>query len=579
VPALISLIRVGADPVARANAAACLANLATEAHNRRLIVVSEGIPPILTLLRCTEERTRRKAVAALLNLSMDHDNQRAIVREGAVQELVEVLKGTLDASLVLRSEVATVIRYLSLPSENLRAVASHGAIPPLCQFLLDATDDGKANAAAALGVLSVDPSNASDIVACDAIPPLISLVKFGNDRGKTHAATTLWNLAATPSISELVLHAGAVPPLVALLRSGQERPRACAARALQNLAIDSVECTQQIMDCGGVPPALDLLALDDEDGQTVAAGLLWNLTLDQRALPPLSAAIPKLVSIIQAGTIDARINAMGALRGLCHAARGRRAIAEEGALPHLVELAHNGTEPEREKAAACLRVLATGSSAPSAQDDGGGTGTGAGTGTGGGTGGTGGGGASGDAAVAKRNRRVIADAGGAGVLLDVLRTGTDKGKGYAATALLALANDADTRPRVEACGEDAVAEVLAACEALQGGATPGGGAAPGPDGDASRAQRRRHLEGLAAQLGGLPVGRWSTDHVCAWASACPDEAVRGMEPYLLAALVTGEEIARLGRADAETWDTLGISDAGRKEALQRAIAAIAAPRE
>jgi len=162
----------------------------------------------------------------------------------------------------------------------------------------------------------------NQVSSVGAIPPLVAMLgdDDGSDDGgaKSLAAAACWSLARkNPAAAMALTEAGAVPLLVDLLEEAAERT------AVVNVA-----------------GALGCLVAGHEGNRTRVAG-----------------AIPRLVHILTQPAVE-KANAARTLRHLAEDESNRRAMADAGAIPPLVELLRSSSKKGVATAADALRILA-----------------------------------------------------------------------------------------------------------------------------------------------------------------------------------------------------------------------------
>ena len=177
--------------------------------------------------------------------------------------------------------------------------------------------EARENAAATLFSLSVVDENT--IGASGAIPPLVTLLSEGTQRGKKDAATALFNLCIFQGNKGKAVRAGVVPTLMRLLT---EPGGGMVDEALAILAI---------------------LASHAEGKASIGS----------------AEAVPVLVEVIGNGSPRNRENAAAVLVHLC-AGDHQHHLAEAkelGVMAPLVDLAQNGTERGKRKAAQLIERM------------------------------------------------------------------------------------------------------------------------------------------------------------------------------------------------------------------------------
>ncbi|PPR84579.1 hypothetical protein GOBAR_AA36131 [Gossypium barbadense] len=221
-------------------------------------------------------------------------------------------------SLELMKDPVIVSTGQLLNVNNKGSIISSGAVPGIVQVLKKGSMEARENAAATLFSLSVVDENKVTIGASGAIPPLVVLLSEGTQRGKKDAATALFNLCIYQGNKGKAVRAGVVPILMRLLT---EPGGGMVDEALAILAI---------------------LASHPEGKSAIGA----------------AEAVPVLVGVIGNGSPRNRENGAAVLVHLCSGDQQHLAEAQElGVMGPLVDLAQNGTDRGKRKAAQLLERM------------------------------------------------------------------------------------------------------------------------------------------------------------------------------------------------------------------------------
>lgn len=243
------------------------------------------------------------------------DNRVAIAEAGAILPLVGLLS-TPDSRT--QEHAVTALLNLSICEENKGSIVSSGAVPGIVHVLKKGSMEARENAAATLFSLSVIDENKVTIGAFEAIPPLVTLLSEGTQRGKKDAATALFNLCIYQGNKGKAVRAGVVPTLMHLLTEPGG---------------------------GMVDEALAILAILSSHHEGKAA-------------IGAAEAVPVLVQVIGNGSPRNRENAAAVLVHLCAGDQKYLAEAKElGVMGPLVDLAQNGTDRGKRKAAQLLERM------------------------------------------------------------------------------------------------------------------------------------------------------------------------------------------------------------------------------
>jgi len=219
------------SPQAQEQAAAALANLASEtSENRISIVDAGGIEPLLGLLKGnSSSKAKEHSMAAIAKLAYNSETiQSAIAEANGIPLLVNALASSSNAkemmaSAQLYSLAASALSQLAKGNEENQKLISHeGAISSLVSILGTPVPELQANTAQCLANLSEHNAELQALIArTGAIAPLCTLVREGADTVKEQAAAALWSLSRDNQQNKAtVLKLGGIEPLVTLLVTG-----------------------------------------------------------------------------------------------------------------------------------------------------------------------------------------------------------------------------------------------------------------------------------------------------------------------------------------------------------------------
>ncbi|KAI3926431.1 hypothetical protein MKX01_032619 [Papaver californicum] len=243
------------------------------------------------------------------------DNRICITEAGAIPLLIGLLT-TVDRRT--QEHAVTALLNLSICEDNKSVIVTSGALPGIVHVLKKGSMEARENAAATLFSLSVLDANKVTIGSSGAITALVALLEEGSQRGKKDAATAFFNLCKYQGNKGKAVRAGLVPALLKLLKE----PR--ASMADESVAI------------------LSMLASHAEGKAAIGA----------------ADSLPTLVSLIGSGSPRNRENATSVLVRLCSSEQQHLIEAQElGIMGPLLDLAENGTERGKRKAAQLLECI------------------------------------------------------------------------------------------------------------------------------------------------------------------------------------------------------------------------------
>ncbi|XP_073006698.1 U-box domain-containing protein 9-like [Typha latifolia] len=279
VEGILDRIRLeGGDGNGRIEAAREIRRLTkTSSKHRRLL--SDAIPPLVSMLRSGSGEHAEVAILALLNLAVkDERNKIKIVEAGALGSLIGFLQSTNPN---LREHAAAALLTLTACSSNKPTISAAGAIPPLIKILRDGSSQAKMDAVVALYNLSTLPDNITMMLQAKSIPPLISLLKSckkSSRPGERIVALLESMLNFDEGRNGLVAEEGGVLTLVEVLEEGSLQSKEHAVGALLSLC-ESNRCKYReiILREGVMPGLLELTVLGTPKSQSKARALLQLL--------------------------------------------------------------------------------------------------------------------------------------------------------------------------------------------------------------------------------------------------------------------------------------------------------------
>ncbi|XP_059660729.1 U-box domain-containing protein 13-like [Cornus florida] len=242
-------------------------------------------------------------------------------------------------------------------ADNRVAIAEVGAIPLLVGLLSTPDSRTQEHAVTALLNLSICEDNKGSIMS--AVPGIVQVLKKGSMEARENAAATLFSLSVVDENKVTIGSIGAIPPLVTLLSEGTQRGKKDAATALFNLCIYQGNKGKAVR--AGVVPTLMRLVTEPHGGMVdEALAILAILSSHHEGKAAIGAAeaVPFLVEVIGTGSPRNKENAAAVLVHLCGGDQHHMVEAQElGVMGPLVDLAQNGTERGKRKAAQLLERM------------------------------------------------------------------------------------------------------------------------------------------------------------------------------------------------------------------------------
>ncbi|KAM7496559.1 hypothetical protein LguiA_020973 [Lonicera macranthoides] len=259
-----------------------------------------------------------------------------------------------------QQSAAGEIRLLARQNNGVRlAIAEAGAIPLLISLLSVPDSVTQEHAVTALHNLSICEASKGSIISSGAVPGIIQVLKKGSMESRENAAAALFSLSVLNENKAIIGDLGAIPPLVTLLTEGTPRGKKDATTALFYLCISQGNRGKAVR-AGVVPTLMRLIKEPEHDilDETLAIlGLLVSHTEGKAAIGA-AGAVPVLVEVIGSGSHPSKEKAVAVLLEICGGDRQCLVEAEKlGVVGQLVDLAQNGTERGKLKAALLLELM------------------------------------------------------------------------------------------------------------------------------------------------------------------------------------------------------------------------------
>ena len=349
------------NKLAREHAEAALVRLSIEVSNRELI-----IKQLVSMLNDRGTAAQEQAAAALANLASDsNDNRASIVEAGGIAPLLNLLKSESSRA---KENAASAITQLCITKEIQDVIADKGGIPLLVQVLQSSSSnkDTSANtlcslAAQAIWQLSKDNrANQLAIAEAGAINFLVAMLGSPSAEMQSNAAGALATLAMNNQENQSsIARTGAIAPLCTLVREGSDETKEQSASALWALSTDNAPNKATIAKLGGVEPLVGLVVSGaTEKSQAFAAGALSSLS--SKHSENRAAIAKRLVGLLNGRAAERAVRVLGALSSLSddHSAN-QVAIAKAGGIPPVISWMSSSSEEAQREAAHAVLAIAT----------------------------------------------------------------------------------------------------------------------------------------------------------------------------------------------------------------------------
>ncbi|KAI3758160.1 hypothetical protein L6452_05712 [Arctium lappa] len=244
-------------------------------------------------------------------------------------------------------------------TDNRICIADAGAIPLLVELLSSRDSRTQEHAVTALLNLSINEANKGIIVSVGAIPDIVDVLKNGSMEARENAAATLFSLSVVDENKVAIGAAGAIPPLIDLLQEGTPRGKKDAATAIFNLCIYQGNKVRAVR-AGIVGPLMRLVKNASGGMMDEALAILAIIASHHEGKAAIGGAepIPVLIDVVGTGSARTRENGVSILWCVCAGdVECLKMMKEFGAEEVLKELAENGTDRAKRKAASVLELL------------------------------------------------------------------------------------------------------------------------------------------------------------------------------------------------------------------------------
>ncbi|KAM7521717.1 hypothetical protein LguiA_011619 [Lonicera macranthoides] len=203
-------------------------------------------------------------------------------------------------------------------------------------------------------------SGSNDLTTISHVQQLVKDLKSPSNEVQTNAAAELRFLAKHNVENRIIIgQCEAIGPLLLLLHSDVKETQEHAVSALLNLSINE-RIKAMIGEAGALEPLIHVLRTGNAGAKENAAAALFSLSLleEYRVKIGRSAAVKSLVVLLGTGTLRGKKDAATALFNLSIFHENKARIVQAGAVKYLVQLMDPSTEMV-DKAVALLANLST----------------------------------------------------------------------------------------------------------------------------------------------------------------------------------------------------------------------------
>lgn len=208
--------------------------------------------------------------------------------------------------------------------------------------------------------LPLSDSSLDELTSTSYVKKLVEDLKNPSNEVQAAAALELRLLAKHKTENRIIIgHSGAISPLLSLLYSDAQLTQEHAVTALLNLSINQ-DNKAMIAEAGAIEPLIYVLKSGNDGAKENSAAALFSLSVleEYKAKIGRSNAVKALVDLLGSGTDRGKKDAATALFNLSIFHENKARIVQAGAVKHLVDLM-NSDNGMVDKAVALLANLST----------------------------------------------------------------------------------------------------------------------------------------------------------------------------------------------------------------------------
>ena len=304
-------------------------NLATNQANQKKIMSEGALPPLLSLSRFEngDLESQRYACLAITNLSATKANHSVMVETNTVP-LMRTLMDHLDTEI--RNTCTFTLANFAANPNNHQNIMKEGCLARLVLMLSVPDTNAQLRAVACMRGLSTDADIRLDILDAGALEPLLVLAKAEDVEVQMETLAALCNLSLSGCIGDSplsFLDAVDVTNLVAFLCSADATYRLFGAVTIGNI-VSNVKLQGAVVGGGALGPLVTVANNADLETQRCIAYALCNLAADPRRREDIvhEGGLPAIISMACSEDQNDQRAAMSTLRGLCAIPENRRAV-------------------------------------------------------------------------------------------------------------------------------------------------------------------------------------------------------------------------------------------------------------
>ena len=341
--------------------------------NQMALAKAGGIPVLIPYLTSGKLTEQEEAASTLLSIAIGNTaTQNQIVKSNGVPPLIGLIR---KSSARAQDFSARCLWHLASTHENQVIIAEAGSIRPLVGMLsADGLDQQELAAHCLVRLMKASPSVSVNIAERGGIVPLVGQISNSSSGAcQHHAAAMLADLAFVPSIRDMIANAGAIKKLIDLLTSPTEGTPEMAARVLAHLALSDDSNTVFEVD-GKTTKRNERQSRDDPYNPKMKG------SDERRAAIKREGGVSKLITLLDGSNLEGvekeelkgidlpnehemsgmNEQAAATLAELAlNNAEMQDSIIEAGSVPHLLVLIRTGSPHGQEYAARAIRNLVT----------------------------------------------------------------------------------------------------------------------------------------------------------------------------------------------------------------------------
>uniref|UniRef100_A0A8C5MXM6 Armadillo repeat containing 3 n=1 Tax=Leptobrachium leishanense TaxID=445787 RepID=A0A8C5MXM6_9ANUR len=263
------------DPDVKKNSVECIYLLVQDFQNRAAVCESNGIPPLLELLRSEYPAIQLLALKSLATLSCEEVARKILKEKQALDQLLKILEAKELNDLHV--EALLVIANCLEDVETVEALQQSGGLKRILTFAdTSPLPDIQKNAAKAIAKAAGKEEIRKFFHEQEAEKSLLKILANENDGTKAAALLAISSMCANMASKEFFNKNG-IPQIVTLLNRPNEEVQEAAAFALANLTTSYTSNARAVAEADGIDALINLLSDKSNEAITNSCVVLINM--------------------------------------------------------------------------------------------------------------------------------------------------------------------------------------------------------------------------------------------------------------------------------------------------------------